>query len=243
MKSRMNMNHTTRQRWGLTVLCALMVAIVAACSGSQPTPTATVVPTAAPTTATTPAPADTPGDEEAEEVEAEDAEADAAEATQPESPLSQPESPLAQPESPLTTTPLTAPRTEEEAIALAATTTAPEPGEGLGSVAGVVYSFGTVPGAIRGTQVYLEAALEQDGQFMPPPVSLGPSLEEGDIIVETNDLGQLYIEVPPGNYYAAVWTPYDWRLVVSAVGEEAPRLITVEEGDQLDLGVLYAYWP
>jgi hypothetical protein len=147
-----------------------------------------------------------------------------------------------QPTSPLTTA-LTPPQTEEEALALAAITEAAEPEEGLASVAGVVYSFGTVPGAVRGTQVYMEAADEVDGEFFPPAVSLGPKVADGDIIVETNDLGQLQMQIPPGNYYAAVWTVYDWKLVNAEANDQAPRLITVEEGDQLDLGVLYVYWP
>lgn len=162
---------------------------------------------------------------------------------QSESPLAQPESPLGQPDSPLTTASNGTPRNEEEALALAANTRAQEPSEGLGSLSGVLYSFGNVPGAIRGTQVYLEAADEVDGEFFPPSVSLGPSVDAGDIIVETNGVGQLQMEVPPGNYYMAVWTPYNWLLVVSEPDEESPRLITVEEGDQIDLGVLYVDWP
>jgi hypothetical protein len=216
------------------VLALLTAVILAACGGSQPAPAEEIAPTAAATSA--------PEEAGAEEAEAEETDEAPAEDAQAESPLAQPDSPLTQQESPLTTA-ATAPRTEDEAIALAATTTAAEPSEGNGTIAGVVYSFGTVPGAVRGTQVFLEPALEQDGEFIPPPVSLGPSVEDGDIIVETNDLGQLHMEVPPGNYYAAVWTLYDWRLVVAAAGEEAPRLITIEEGDQLDLGVLYVYWP
>jgi hypothetical protein len=214
-------------RWGRLALCIMVALILVACGRNEPTPEPT---------ATAP---EAPAEEVTEEVTDEPA---AAEEAQAESPLSQPESPLSQPESPLTTT-LMVPRTEADALALAEITNALEPSAGMASIAGVVYSFGTVPGAIRGTQVYLEEADEVDGEFFPPSVSLGPSVAEGDIIVETNDYGQLFMEVPPGSYYPAVWTIYDWRLMVDAVGEESPRLITIEEGDQLDLGVLYAYWP
>jgi hypothetical protein len=209
--------------WRRLVLLMVVAALVAACGGNdEPTPEPTTPPpTVAPTVAPTEA---TPS------------------AAQAESPLAQPASPLTQAESPLAP-PVSAPYTEAEAIALAALTTAPEPAAGMATVSGVLYSFGTIPGAIRGTQVYLEAADEVDGEYFPPSVSLGPKVADGDIIVESNDLGQVQIEVPPGHYYMAVWTIYDWRLVVAKAGEEAPRLITLEEGDQLDLGVLYTYWP
>ena len=66
---------------------------------------------------------------------------------------------MSQPNSPLTTS-TSAPQTEEEAIALAEITTAAEPSEGMATVSGVVYSFGSMPGAIPGTVVYLEVADE-----------------------------------------------------------------------------------
>lgn len=216
-------------QWRHVALLLVTAILLTACGGDAATPEATTAPTAAPA-ANTPESTD------------EDATPAAAEEAQPESPLAQPESPLTQSESPLTTQ-QTPPHTEEEAIALAATTHAPEPSAGMGTVAGVLYSFGTLPGAIRGTQVYLEKADEVDGKFYPPAVSLGPSVADGDVIVESNLLGQIEIEVPPGHYYLAVWTIYDWNLIVAESGQEAPRLITIEEGDQLDLGVLYVDWP
>ena len=212
-------------QWGKLALCLVIALSLAACGGGDdptPEPTATTPPVATEAPAT-----DAP---------ASDSEAQA------ESPLDQPESPISQPESPLTTA-MSAPKTEAEAIALADITKAEAPAAGMGSIAGVVYSFGTIPGAVRGTQVYLEKADEFEGEFFPPAVSLGPKVANGDIIVETNNYGQLFMEVPPGHYYPAVWTLYDWRLVVAVMNEEAPRLITIEEGDQLDLGVLYTYWP
>ena len=213
-------------QWGRLALCLVVAGSLVACGGDEPTPEPTA--TTAPTATAVPATA-TP-------VVADDSE------TQAESPLAQPESPISQPESPLTVA-KTAPRTEAEAIALAEETLATDPSTGMGTIAGVVYSFGTVPGAVRGTQVYLEEASEIDGKFYPPSVSLGPKVADGDIIVETNDLGQVYMEAPPGNYYAAVWTLYDWRLVMTESGVDEPQLITIEAGDQLDLGVLYVYWP
>jgi len=40
-----------------------------------------------------------------------------------------------------------------------------------------------------------------------------------------------------------VWTVYDWLLAFPEAEEGIPRLITIEEGDQLDLGMLYVNWP
>lgn len=230
--------HEKLRFWGRLALFLLAAVVVAACGGNDPTPepTATVVPTVAPTVAPTTAPTATtaPVVEESATVTTTE-EASSAQEAQPESPLSQPASPL--------TTAVIAPVTVEEAIALAEVTTAPEPAAGFGSIAGVLYSIGSVPGAIRGVQVYLEAADEIEGKYFPRAISLGPDEEKGDFILEYNDNGQVAIEVPPGHYHMSVWTIYGWNLVMESPEDESQRLITVEEGDQLDLGVLYVKWP
>ena len=88
-------------------------------------------------------------------------------------------------------------------------------------------------------------AAELDGKLIPPPIYLGPSIEGGDVYGFTNSFGQVQLEqIPPGNYYLAVWTLYGWILVFPTPTEEqSPLLITIEEGDQLELGVLYVNWP
>ena len=222
------------QRWSRTALLLTMAVLIAACGGTESTPEAAELPTAIPTTAPTAVPTAIPTI--APTVMAE---------TQSTSPLDQPQSPLTQAESPLVTNVITKPRTEEEAIALAAVTTAPEPTDGFGSFSGLVYSFGGSPGAIPETQFYLVEATELDGRLIPPPIYLGPRPEEGDVYGATSALGQVQIgEIPPGNYYVAVWTLYGWLLAFpTPLEEQSPRLITIEAGDQLNLGVLYVNWP
>lgn len=213
---------TISKQWGLLLLLLVIAAIVTACGGEAAAPEPTVAPTVAPTATTAP----TPTEEATEEAEG----------------AAAPESPLLQPESPLIPSAF-APKTEEEAIALAAQTKAPAPSEGHGTVSGLVYSFGNLQGGLPDIVAYLEVADEIDGKFFPASVSTGPQLARGDVAVQTNEFGQVQFEATPGNYYLAVWTLYSWRLAVPAPGEESPLLITIEEGDQLDLGVLYVDWP
>jgi hypothetical protein len=118
------------------------------------------------------------------------------------------------------------------------------PAEGFGTLSGVVYSFGSLPGIVRGTQAYLLEAIEVDGQLVAPPVFLGPKPENGDIYAQTSLSGQLVMEnIPPGEYYIAIWTVYDYRIVFPTAQETIPRRVTVKAGDQLNLGLLYANWP
>jgi hypothetical protein len=207
----------------------LVAALVAACGGDEePTPEPPPAPTA-----TTAAP--TP---EAEEP-AEDAQEDA----QAESPLDQPRSPLLQPESPLTVAFPPLPTTEEEAIALAENTAAPEPTEeGLGSLSGVLWTYQTDQ-AIYGIQTYLVPAVEFEGNYITPALLQGPA--EDSVTDIPNPAAQVLMnDVPPGHYYMVVWTIYNWIFVEEdGSGAGVPRLITVEEGDQLQLGVLYMDWP
>lgn len=205
------------RRFALLLLALLFLA---ACSRNTPAPTSTpvsVLPTVASEAAGT-----------------------------PEAAPSAPESPLVQPDSPLTVDPTPAPswpKSEEEALALAEQTIVPEPLEGMGAIAGVIYSFGTEQ-AVYGTSFYLTAADEIDGEFVPPELYFGPQGEEGDVPGKTNMLGQFELNnVPPGNYYLMLWTVYSYLSTYSGRDASAPLLITIEEGDQLDLGVVYANWP
>ncbi|MCC6457420.1 MAG: hypothetical protein IT328_20865 [Caldilineaceae bacterium] len=210
------------QHLGRLTLLLITALLVAACGGNEPTPT----PAAAPAATTAPAAA-TPEEP----------------AGAPESPLDQPESPLLQPESPLTTAPASPPQTEEDAIALAAETAAPEPAEGFGSLSAVLWSHG-IKQAIFGTQFYLTPADEVDGEFVPPEIYFGPQPENGDVGSKTNLIGQVQLDnIPPGHYYMLVWTVYNWLSVFQSPDSTEPLLITIEEGDQLELGVLYSNWP
>lgn len=226
----------------LWVAAALLALTVAGCGGGEdatptPAPTATAAP-AAPATAT-PAEANT--------------------ASEPVSPLAEPVSPLSQPPSPLPAGEATGEATaaavqgphigiavpaDINAITeLAGETEAPTPQEGMAALSGVLYSP-VVNRIIPGTQFYLTPAIEQDGQLHIPTLFEGPKEAEGDIIGISNDQGQILLDnIPPGNYYMPVWTIYDWPLAFGGKDEKLPLLITVEAGEQLDLGLLYVQWP
>jgi hypothetical protein len=230
----MNRVHRILQPWGRTALLLATVVLLTACSGNAATPAKV-----APTVAATEEPAAAPAEETTEEAPSESPLA------APESPLAQPGSPLLQPDSPLTTasTDVPVPATEEEAIALAAETVAPAAGEGFATISGLLYSF-NIDAIVPGTQFYLMAADEVDGNFVPPSIYFGPRPEEGDVMGFSTLAGQVLAEdIPPGNYYLAVWTVYDWLLVFSSPDEDSPLLISVEEGDELNLGMLYVNWP
>jgi hypothetical protein len=165
--------------------------------------------------------------------------------TSADSPLVQPRSPLEQRESPLAAaTAVTRVVNVEDALALAAVTEAPEPTEGFGAFSALVYSFGSSPGSLPGTLYYLVKAGQIDGEFTPPPVYQGPNVDE-DVYGFTSMAGQVQVaNVPPGNYYLAVSTLYGWLLVFPSPDEQqSPLVITIEEGDQLNLGVFYVNWP
>jgi hypothetical protein len=214
------------QQWGRIALLLVTAAIITACGGSPAAP-AEAVPTVA-----------------ASEEAAENAQS-ASPLAVPESPLAQPGSPLGQPDSPLTaeSSDVPVPATEDEAIALAAETVAPEAGEGFGTLSGVLYSFG-IDAIVPGTQFYLTPADEVNGNFVPPSIYFGPRTEEGDVVGFSTLAGQVLVEdIPPGSYYLAVWTVYDWLLAFESPDAASPLLITVEEGDELNLGMLYVNWP
>jgi len=228
-----NANQATNKKglfWGRLTLCVVAATLMAACGSSSPTqePPPTLVPTTAPAATTAPEPTNAPEATTPPEATAEPANAQA------ESPLAQPASPLAQPESPISTTSTTSttmsrPMTDEEAQALAALTKAPQPKPDFGTVSGVLYSTGTVPGGIRGTKVYLEKADEFQGKFMPESVSIGP--QEADIVTESNELGQFQLEVPAGHYYVSVWTLYNWILAQQDPDATLPELLRLKQAN------------
>lgn len=221
--------------------------IVSACGGGSPEPTATPipVPTATPTAAPTQQPTDTP-------VPPTDTPAPVQAAEQPTSPLGQPESPLDQPVSPLSAPQGTTggpsisqavPSDFTVISQLAADTSAPAPTAGNASLSAVLYSPG-VNRVIPGTNFYLTPAIEQDGQLLIPTLYSGPNPESGDVAGFTNDYGQLLLDnVPPGNYYLAVWTVYNWPLAFDSADAQLPLLIQVTAGETKNLGLLYVEWP
>ncbi len=223
-----NLNH-----WGRAALLMALVVLLAACGGSAVEPEPTAAPSATETTATT---------EPAQEVQSE---------VQSESPLNAPESPLDQPESPLTTESTEAeveaavaiPQSRDEAQALVASTAPPSAEDGFGSISGLLFSH-NLEAIVPGTQFYLTPADEVDGDFVPPAVYFGPRENGEDVYGFSNEAGLVALDnIPPGNYYLAVWTVYNWLLAYSDPDASSPMLVTIEEGDELNLEMLYVDWP
>lgn len=157
-----------------------------------------------------------------------------------------PLAPLAPPESPLTAGPrieIAVPSDIGVITQLAQETKASPPQAGMASLSGVLYSP-KVNRIIPGTQFYLTPAIEEDGQSYIPTMFVGPKEDRGDIAGFTNEKGQLMLDnIPPGNYYLAVWSAYDWLLAFGGATDELPLLLTLEDGAQRDLGLLYVDWP
>jgi hypothetical protein len=221
---------TRNTRWIIIAVVAAVLVIVGiyvwqSQPAATPPPTDTPTPAAVPTN--TPIPAE-----------------------QPASPLGQPVSPLGQPDSPLSRLDPNAivanqarPIDRAAIVNLVNSTTAPPPQEGMASVSAVLYSY-SINQAIFGTFAYLTPADVVDGTPVPPSVYFGPQPENGDIGMETNAQGQFVVDnVPPGDYYLAVWTVYDWPAAFTSPDDAIPVRISVEAGDRLDLGLLYVEWP
>jgi hypothetical protein len=117
----------------------------------------------------------------------------------------------------------------------------PKPEEGKASVGGVLYTF-SGHGPIPETIFYLTPA--QGGANQPPRVLVGPREEKGDIQGKSNTEGQITLNnVPAGNYYLAVWAPYNWLLAVESAGDQTPRLIELGPNESKNLGVINVAWP
>jgi hypothetical protein len=115
---------------------------------------------------------------------------------------------------------------------------------GKGSISGVLYSYGGVPGVLRGTIFYLLPAIGDDNRQIPPIIS-GPDIARGDRIAQTtDDKGQFFLnDIAPGNYFIVVWAPNNWIPAEVSQTEQMPRLVEVTEGRHNALGVLYLVWP
>ena len=119
----------------------------------------------------------------------------------------------------------------------------PAPEADKASLSGLLYSY-SLGQVIPGTQFYLTKAITVSDQLIPPTWYTGPKEELGDVNGFSDAYGRFaFDDVPPGTYYLAVWTVYDWLLAFESREAKMPLLIQLKAGDQLDLGRLFVEWP
>jgi hypothetical protein len=119
---------------------------------------------------------------------------------------------------------------------------APLPVDGLASVSGVLFSY-TIERALPGTQLYLTRAVGED-QTRVPPLITGPELDRGDILGQTNKVGQFLFEnIPPANYYMFIWTPSTYTPAQISRDDITPQLIRLAANQRFAMGVVYVAWP
>jgi hypothetical protein len=119
---------------------------------------------------------------------------------------------------------------------------APAPEPGLASLSGALYSY-TTRQLISETMFYLTPAEGPNRDAMPAFLA-GPNDARGDIISRSDSYGNFSLTaVPPGSYFLVVAAPYNWCPAELSPEDPAARLIRVQAGDRLALGVVYVSWP
>jgi hypothetical protein len=117
----------------------------------------------------------------------------------------------------------------------------PVPEVGKASLTGILYSItqGTV---IPGTQYYLRRVPTDTNS--PLPLFSGPEESEGDIAA-TTDLRAYVIlnNIPPGDYYLAVWDVYSWIPAITTKTDPKPLVMHLDANQRKALGVIYVPWP
>jgi len=78
-------------------------------------------------------------------------------------------------------------------------------------------------------------------EYDPPPKRLcGGCL----LVAESDDQGRIVLtDVPPGNYFLAVWAPYNWVLAHESRTDLTPRSFVLEPDTEHDLGRIEMVWP
>jgi len=75
-------------------------------------------------------------------------------------------------------------------------------------------------------------------------VLAGPKAESGDVRGQSDDQGRIVLtDVPPGNYFLAVWAPYNWVFAHESETDLTPHLIILEPDKWHDLGRIEMVWP
>jgi hypothetical protein len=119
---------------------------------------------------------------------------------------------------------------------------APDPVGGMASVSGALYSY-TIGKVISDTMFYLTPAQGENRDAMPAFLA-GPDPARGDITGRSDVYGNFaFNNIPPGSYFLVVSAPYNWCPAETAPDNPAARLIRLQAGDRLALGVVYVSWP
>jgi hypothetical protein len=114
------------------------------------------------------------------------------------------------------------------------------PEKGKAALSGVLYSL-NFQRTIPETAFYLIPAAEDK---QPPEVLFGPRKEKGDILGFSDAEGKILLNnMPPGDYFMAVWAPLNWILAVDASVDANPRLISLAPDESKALGTINFPWP
>lgn len=118
---------------------------------------------------------------------------------------------------------------------------APEPQSGKAAISGTIFSF-TGQVTIPDTVFYLVPAV--DGSKVPG-LLIGPDTTKGDIVGRTDASGSFSMDdIPPGNYYMAVWAPYTWVIAVDpSKNPPLEQMISLQADQKEMLGVIQVSWP
>ena len=75
-------------------------------------------------------------------------------------------------------------------------------------------------------------------------VLTGPHKDKGDIFGFSDDQGKFILNnIPPGDYFVAVWAPLNWILAANSPTDETPRLISLGSNESIALGIINFPWP
>jgi hypothetical protein len=119
---------------------------------------------------------------------------------------------------------------------------APVPDPGKASISGVLYSH-TINQVVVGTGFYLLPAVGPEKKDVPS-IIVAPDPSKGDIISYSDNNGDISInDIPPGNYYLVVWAPMNWSIAQTSEQDTTPRLLELNAGSRVPLGVIYISWP
>ena len=90
---------------------------------------------------------------------------------------------------------------------------------------------------------YLTPAVGPDKRSMPS-ILIGPEESRGDIRGQSDEAGTFTLNnIPPGNYFLIVWSPYNWPEADISATDLTPRLIELKAQQRESLGNVYVGWP